>query len=262
MPSNLPPIEKAKFFAANQAVQYVENGMKVGLGSGSTAAWFVRCLGKEIRENGLKIKGVSSSSRTTALALEVGIDVISLDEARWMDVTIDGADEFDGNLNLLKGGGGSLLQEKIIAMASEQMIVIADETKSVETLGSFPLPVEVVPFGWKATKSLVEETLIGMDVLGRDVTLRMNASAPFQTDEGNYILDLHLNRIGKARQLSLMINQVPGVVENGLFLDICDTVVIGFADGHVEVRDINQGSVEEAQMEQVKPDNLFADFAD
>ena len=262
MPSDLSPIDKAKFVAAKRAVDYVENGMKVGLGSGSTAAWMIKCLGERVVDDGLEIKGVPSSSRTAALAQEVGIDVISLDEARWLDVTIDGADEYDGNLNLLKGGGGSLLQEKIVATASDQMIVIADASKSVETLGSFPLPIEVVPFGWQTTKTLVEETLIGMDVLGRMVSLRMNGDAPFYTDEGNHILDMHLNRIGSARQLSLVINQIPGVVENGLFIDICDVVVIGHGDGRVEVRDINQGSIEESQVDFVEADNLFADLSD
>jgi len=131
---------------------------------------------------------------TVDLARTVGIEVISLDEAKWLDLTIDGADEFDGNLNLIKGGGGSLLQEKIVATASDQMVVIADAAKSVETLGNFPLPIEVVPFGWQTTKTLVEETLIGMDVLGRKVTLRMNGEAPFYTDEGNHILDLPRDR--------------------------------------------------------------------
>ncbi|HEY9022467.1 MAG TPA: ribose-5-phosphate isomerase RpiA, partial [Paracoccaceae bacterium] len=217
MPGELSPIDKAKFVAAKRAVDYVEDGMRVGLGTGSTAAWMVRCLGELVREDGLKIKGVPTSTRTAALAREVGIEVISLDEAKWLDLTIDGADEFDGELNLIKGGGGALLQEKIVATASDQMIVIADVGKEVETLGAFPLPIEVIPFGWQTTRALVEEMLISMDVLGRDVTLRMNGDRPFITDEGNHILDLHLNRIGNARQLAMVLNQVPGVVENGLF---------------------------------------------
>jgi len=262
MASDLSPIDKAKFVAAKQASQYVEDGMKVGLGSGSTAAWLVKCLGERVQTEGLKIKGVPTSSRTAHLARDVGLEVMSLDEARWLDMTIDGADEYDGNLNLLKGGGGSLLQEKIVATASDQLIVIADASKSVETLGSFPLPLEVVPFGWQTTKVLVEETLIGMDVLGRKVTLRMNGDAPFYTDEGNYIIDLHLNRIGNARQLSLVLNQIPGVVENGLFIDVCDIVVIGHGDGRVETRDINEGSIDETRIEFVETDNLFADLSD
>jgi len=262
MPSDLSPIDKAKFVAAKQATQYVEDGMKVGLGTGSTAAWLVKCLGEMVQEQGLRIKGVPTSSRTAALARDVGIEVISLDEARWLDITIDGADEYDGNLNLIKGGGGALLQEKIVATASDQMVVIADASKAVETLGSFPLPVEVIPFGWQTTKTLLEETLIGMDVLGRTVSLRMNGEAPYYTDEGNHILDLHLNRIGNARQLSLVINQIPGIVENGLFIDICDVVVIGYGDGRVEVRDINEGSIEESRLDFVETDNLFADIGE
>ena len=262
MSSELSPIDKAKFVAAKQASGYIEDGMKVGLGSGSTAAWLVKCLGERVEKEGLKIKGVPTSSRTAALAREVGIEVISLDEAKWLDLTIDGADEYDGNLNLIKGGGGALLQEKIVATASDQMIVIADASKQVETLGAFPLPIEVIPFGWQTTKTLVEETLIGMDVLGRKVSLRMNGNAPFYTDEGNHILDMHLNRIGNARQLSLIINQIPGVVENGLFIDICDIVIVGFGDGRVEIRDINAGSVEEDRIELIETENLFADLND
>lgn len=262
MSSELSPIDKAKFVAAKQASEYVKDGMKVGLGTGSTAAWLVKCLGERVQKEGLKIKGVPTSTRTAELAREVGIEVISLDEARWLDLTIDGADEYDSNLNLIKGGGGALLQEKIVATASDQMIVIADASKHVETLGNFPLPIEVIPFGWQTTKTLVEETLIGMDVLGRKVTLRMNGEAPFYTDEGNHILDLHLNRIGNARQLSLVINQIPGVVENGLFIDICDIVVIGYGDGRVEVRDINEGSVEENRIDFAETDNLFSDLSD
>jgi ribose 5-phosphate isomerase A len=262
MPGELSPIDKAKFVAAKRAVDYVEDGMRVGLGTGSTAAWMVRCLGELVRDDGLRIKGVPTSTRTAALAREVGIEVISLDEAKWLDLTIDGADEFDGDLNLIKGGGGALLQEKIVATASDQMIVIADVGKEVETLGAFPLPIEVIPFGWQTTRALVEEMLISMDVLGRDVTLRMNGDRPFITDEGNHILDLHLNRIGNARQLAMVLNQVPGVVENGLFIDICDIVIVGYGDGRVETRDINQGTIEQDRLDFVENDNLFTDLAD
>jgi ribose 5-phosphate isomerase A len=208
------------------------------------------------------MKGVPTSSRTAALAQEVGIEVITLDEAKWLDVTIDGADEFDGNLNLIKGGGGALLQEKIVATASDQMVVIADAGKEVESLGAFPLPIEVIPFGWQTTQALVEETLISMDVLGRSSTLRMNGEAPFVTDEGNYIIDLHLGRIGNARQMALVLNQMPGVVDNGLFIDICDTVIVGFGDGRVETRDINEGTVETDRLDFVETDNLFTDLAE
>lgn len=262
MTGELSPIDKAKFAAAKRATMYVESGMRVGLGTGSTAAWLVRCLGEMVRDEGLKIKGVPTSARTAQLAREVGIEVISLDEAKWLDLTIDGTDEYDSNFSLIKGGGGALLQEKIVATASDQMVVIADISKQVETLGAFPLPVEVIPFGWQTTKTLIEETLIGLDVLGRTTTLRLNGDVPYITDEGNHILDLHLNRIGHPRQLSLVLNQIPGVVENGLFIDICDIVVIGYGDGRVEVRDINKGSVEESRFEFLETDNLFTEIAD
>ncbi|MFD1341573.1 ribose-5-phosphate isomerase RpiA [Litorisediminicola beolgyonensis] len=262
MSAELSPIDKAKFVAARRAADYVEDGMRVGLGTGSTAAWLVRCLGEMVREDGLKFRGVPTSTRTAELAREVGIEVISLEEAKWLDLTIDGADEFDGELNLIKGGGGALLQEKIVATASDQMIVIADAAKEVHALGAFPLPVEVVPFGWTATRALVEETLVSMDVMGRETTLRMNGSQPFVTDEGNFILDLHLDRIGNPRQLAMVLNQMPGVVENGLFIDICDVVVVGHGDGRVELRDINAGTVTEDRLDFVESDNLFSDLGD
>jgi len=142
------------------------------------------------------------------------------------------------------------------------MVVIADVSKKVETLGAFPLPVEVIPFGWQTSKTLIEETLIGLDVLGQTTSLRMNGEAPFVTDEGNHILDLHLNRIGNARQLSLVLNQIPGVVENGLFVDICDAVVIGYGDGRVEVDDITQGTSESVAYDFMDEDNLFSDVID
>ncbi len=262
MTGELSPIDKAKFVAAKRAVEFVESGMRVGLGTGSTAAWMVRCLGERVRDEGLNILGVATSTRTADLAREMGIEVISLDEAKWLDITIDGADEFDRDLNLIKGGGGALLQEKIVATASDRMVVITDVSKQVETLGAFPLPIEVIPFGWQTTKALVEETLVSLDVLGQEVTLRMNGEAPYVTDEGNRILDLHLHRIGNARQLSLVINQIPGVVENGLFIDICDAVVIGFGNGKVEVRDVSAGTVEQELVEFAETDNIFTDLTD
>lgn len=262
MPADLSPIDKAKFAAAKRASELVEDGMRVGLGTGSTAAWMVRCLGERVREEGLAITGVPTSQRTADLARQVGIRVVTLEEARWLDLTIDGADEFDGDLNLIKGGGGALLREKIVATASDQMVVIADAAKQVATLGAFPLPVEVIPFGWQATKALIDEMLVSLDVMGRTTALRMNGEKPFATDEGNLILDLHLGRIGNPRQLSLVLNQIPGVVENGLFIDICDVVVIGLGDGRVELRDINKGSVERERIEFVESDNLFSDLGD
>lgn len=262
MSGELSPIDKAKFVAAKKAVEFVEDGMRVGLGTGSTAAWMVRCLGELVREDGLKIRGVPTSTRTAALAQEVGIDVISLDEAKWLDLTIDGADEFDREFNLIKGGGAALLQEKIVATASDRMVVISDISKEVDTLGAFPLPVEVIPFGWQTTKALIEEMLDSLDVLGQSTSLRMNGDAPLFTDEGNHVIDLHLNRIGNARQMAMVLNQIPGVVENGLFCDICDTVVVGYGDGRVQVRDLNENALSEDRLEFVDADNLFADLGD
>ncbi len=262
MPAELSPMDKAKFAAARRACDFVEGGMRVGLGTGSTAAWMVRCLGERVRDEGLRITGVATSARTADLARAEGIPVVSLNEAKWLDLTIDGADEFDAELNLIKGGGGALLMEKIVATASDQMIVIADPAKEVVQLGAFPLPVEVIPFGWQTTKDLIEEMLVALDVMGRESALRMNGAVPYVTDQGNHILDLRLNRIGHARQLALVLNQVPGVVENGLFIDICDIVVIGRPDGRVEIRDINRGSVEQDRIAFAEASNLFADLGD
>lgn len=249
MPTDLSPADKAKFACAQRASRFVESGMRVGLGTGSTAAWLVRCIGAMVREEGLRITAVPTSTRTAVLARAVGIEVISLDEAKWLDLTIDGADEFDPDFNLIKGGGGAHLQEKIVAMASDRMIVIADVGKEVGRLGAFPLPIEVIPFGLETTRKRVGEMLVEMDVTGREMTLRMQGDVPFVTDEGNHILDLHLKRIGDAPQLAMQLNQIPGVVENGLFIDICDTVVLGFDDGKVEVRDVNDGIVSRDQVD-------------
>lgn len=260
MAPDLSPVEMAKFVAAKKAVSFVESGMRVGLGTGSTAAWMVRLLGERVRTEGLRITGVPTSSRTAALARAEGIEVVTLDEARWLDLTIDGTDEFDPELNLIKGGGGALLQEKIVATASDQMIVIADAGKEVAHLGAFPLPVEVIGFGWQTSKALIGEMIAALDVLGREITLRMDGDKPYTTDEGNRILDLHLGRIGNARQLALALNQVPGVVENGLFIDICDRVIIGHGDGRVEMRDISTGAVERERIELAEAGNVFTDL--
>lgn len=262
MAAELSPIDKAKFVAAKRSVEFVENGMKVGLGTGSTAAWMVRCLGERVRNEGLKITGVPTSTRTAELARAVGIKIVTLDEAKWLDLTIDGADEVDQNLALIKGGGAALLQEKIVATASDQMIVIADAAKEVQQLGAFPLPIEVIPFGWQTTKALVEETLESLDVLTREVTIRMNGDRPLVTDENNFILDLHLRRIGNPRQMALILNQIPGVVENGLFIDICDVLVLGHGDGRVTLRDINSGAETDDRIHFSPLDNIFSNLDD
>jgi len=260
MSKQLSSADKAKFICAKRAMDYVKPGMRLGLGTGSTAAWLVRLIGEEVRNNGLQIIAVATSDQTAKLAAECGITVRTMDEVKWLDLTIDGADEFDPRLNLIKGGGGALLQEKIVATASDQVVVIADASKDVRTLGQFPLPVEVVCFGWVTTKGLIEEAISNLDIDGQTVTLRMNGDDAFVTDEGHYILDLHLGRIGNARELSLILNQIPGVVDTGLFLDIADAVVIGHMDGRVEVRDINTGTVEFEQIDVVEQDNMFLDL--
>lgn len=260
MTANLSAVDTAKYVAARRACDFVEDGMRLGLGTGSTAAWLVRCLGERVQQ-GLRITGVPTSSRTAEMARRAGITVTSLDEAKWLDLTIDGADEFDAELNLIKGGGGALLQEKIVATASDRMIVIADGTKEVATLGAFPLPVEVIPFGWQTTRSLIEETIAGLDVMGEKVTLRMkDDDRPYVTDEGNHILDLHLGRIGDARQMALVLNQIPGIVENGLFIDICDVVVIGSGTGKVRVKDVTEGTTSTETIDVDRHDNVFADL--
>ncbi len=254
------PLDLAKRAAAHRAAEFVEGGMKVGLGTGTTAAFLVRRLGERVRAEGLRITAVATSSRTAALAREEGIAVADLGEVLRLDLTVDGADEVDGQFHLIKGGGGALLQEKIVAAASDRVVIIADAAKQVETLGAFPLPVEVVRFGWQATQGLVEEALVGLDVLGRAARVRMQGDAPLVTDEGHHILDLHLRRIGNPRQLSLVLNQVPGVVENGLFIDICDALVVGHADGRVETREFGAARAEETR---VAPpaDNIFTEIA-
>jgi ribose 5-phosphate isomerase A len=254
MPTDLSPVENAKFVCARRAAEFVESGMSVGLGTGSTAAWLVRRLGERVREEGLRIRGVPTSTRTAELAREEGIEVITLDDAGWLDLTIDGADEFDPAFNLIKGGGGALLQEKIVATASDRMVVIADRGKAVAQLGAFPLPVEVTPFGWRTTEALIGDCLEGMQVDGRETALRMAGGKPFVTDEGNHIVDLRLGRIGDPRRLARALNQIPGVVENGLFIGICDTVVLGHEDGRVEVLSREEGAGEE--------ENLFGEIAD
>ena len=234
MPSNLSSSDQAKFVAAKRACEFVHNGMKLGLGTGSTAAWMVRCLAERVNKEGLKVKGVPTSIQTANLAKKLGIEVITLDSAGQLDLTIDGTDEFDGNLSLIKGAGGALLREKIVASASDKMIVIADDAKGVERLGRFPLPVEVLNFGFKSSQLLIQALLEFQDVDSSIIKTRMAGDLPFVTDEGNHILDLYLGRIGDAAALSLALNQVPGVVENGLFVKLCDVVIVGLADGTVK----------------------------
>jgi len=262
MSALLTPVDQAKNVAARRAIEFVEDGMRVGLGTGSTAAFMVRALGEMVREESMRLRTVATSDQTAALAREVGLEVLEMADIRWLDVTIDGTDEVDGSLNLIKGGGGALLREKIVATASDHMIIVADPSKSVTTLGAFPLPVEVVPFGWQTSASLIEELLSSLDVAARKVVLREADGDIVTTDQGNVILDLHLGRINVPGQLAMVINQVPGVVENGLFLDMCDTLIIGQSDGTVELRDIASGKVSHERVDVAQTDNLFQDIAD
>ena len=234
MTTTLSPIDCAKLAVAERACTFIAAGMNVGLGTGSTAAFLVRRLGERVRSEGLDIVCVPTSAATAALAREEGIRLATLDDAGWLDLAVDGADEFDPAFNLIKGGGGALLQEKIVATASNRMIVIVDASKQVETLGAFPLPVEVLGFGMDATMALLGKVLETQDVDGRRIEPRRRDGKLFTTDEGNHVLDLHLKRIGNARDLALALNQIPGIVENGLFIGMCDTIILGNVDGTVE----------------------------
>ncbi len=235
MTDDLAPAERGKRAAAARALEFVEDGMKLGLGTGSTAKWFVDLLAERMRAEGLRITGVPTSSRTRAQAAALGIPLTTLDEAGWLDLTVDGADEFDARLNLIKGGGGALLQEKIVATASDRMVVITDPSKQIATLGAFPLPVELVRFGAATTMRLIAELLEQHDVAGRGMTLRQGEGGPYITDEGHYIVDLDLGRIGEPARLNAALNAIPGVVETGLFCGIAAAVVVGEPDGTARV---------------------------
>ncbi len=235
MTDNLPPAERGKRAAAARALEFVEDGMTLGLGTGSTAGWFVDLLAERMRAEGLRITGVPTSSRTRVQAEGLGIPLTTLDQAGWLDLTIDGADEFDARLNLIKGGGGALLQEKIVATACARMVVITDPSKQVAALGAFPLPVELVGFGFRATMRLIAELLARHDVAGRGMTLRQGEDGPYLTDEGHYIVDLDLGRIGDPVLLNTDLNVIPGVVETGLFTGIASAVVVGNPDGTARV---------------------------
>ncbi|MFV0474584.1 MAG: ribose-5-phosphate isomerase RpiA [Pikeienuella sp.] len=227
------PTDRAKFAAARRALDFVEPGMKLGLGTGSTAVHLVRLLAE--RPGAKDHVCVPTSSRTAALAAECGLRVTTLEEAGALDLAIDGADEFDPAMNLIKGGGGALLQEKIVAASAARMIVIADAGKAVATLGAFALPVEVVRFGWRSTMTRVERLLAAEDVDGRGIRLRERDGAPFVTDEGHHILDLDLRRIGDPAGLSSRLNELTGVVETGLFIGLAEAAVVGSEDGTADL---------------------------
>ena len=227
--------DRSKYACALRASALVENGMKVGLGTGSTAYWLVYHLAERVRSEGLEFVGVPTSNKTREQAQAEGLKLISMDDAGRLDITIDGADEFDQSMNLIKGGGGAHLQEKIVAFGSDRMVVIADETKKVNKLGKFPLPVEVLKFGSASSQKQIEELLIAQNYRDFTVQMRMENNKPFITDEGNYIFDLNLGEIQNPRKLCVDLNIIPGVVENGLFIDVCKAVVIGYSDGTAKI---------------------------
>jgi len=217
--------EELKKLAGVKAVEQIKDGMIVGLGTGSTVEYTLRTLGKLVRE-GLDIKGIPTSIHTKRIAKEEQIPLTSLDENPVIDLTIDGADEVDSNFNLIKGGGGALLREKIIAYNSKRVIIVIDDSKVVKRLGiDFPLPVEVTKFGWTSTKKALEE--FGCEVKLRDIM----DNEPFITDNGNYILDCDFERIDEPEQMEININCIPGVVENGLFIGLVDQVIVGGKQG-------------------------------
>lgn len=214
--------------AAAAALDFISAGMVVGLGSGSTAAHFVR----QLAARRLKITCVSTSLATAALAQELGIRVVSPDMVTSIDVTVDGADEADRQFRLIKGGGAALLREKIVAASSKSMVVIADDSKLVATLGRFPLPVEVTPFARTLTARKVEAALAAGDVAGSAIVLRELAPGqPLVTDGGNNILDCHCEKIGKPEALAAALVEIPGVVEHGLFLGLASTLILGGNEG-------------------------------
>jgi ribose 5-phosphate isomerase A len=222
--------EEFKARAATMALDLVEDGMRLGLGTGSTAAHFVEAIGGKVAQ-GLRVICVPTSETTRLQAERLRIPLTTLEETPHLDLTVDGADEFDDQLRLIKGGGGALLREKIVASASDRMVVIADRSKLVPVLGKFPLPVEVVSFGLAATRALIEAMAQEAGCKG-DITLRPDRSGrAFITDQGNHILDCAFGEIPEPDLLSFALKQVPGVVEHGLFLGIADAAIVAGPDG-------------------------------
>ena len=216
--------------ACVRALEYVEPGMKLGLGTGSTANIFIQLLAEKVKQ-GLDIICVPTSVASFELAKSLGISLTTLDDCPALDLTIDGADELDDNLVLLKGGGGALLREKIVASASKRMVVIADESKHVSVMGKFPLPIEVIPFGAASTVIAIERAASDLGLSGA-VTLRKRDGADtFITDNGNHIYDCHFEAIPAPAKLAAGLNLIPGVVEHGFFIDIATVALIGTEDG-------------------------------
>ena len=215
-----------KQLAAAAAAELITDGMVLGLGTGTTASYLVLILGERVRQ-GLRIQGVPTSEATRQLAVAEGVPLTTLEEQPVLDLCLDGADEVDPELNLIKGGGGALLREKIVASAARQRIIMVDVSKCVDSLGAFPLAVEVIPFGWEVTRRQLEQ-------FGGVPALRQREGKPFVTDQGHYIIDCALSQIEDAPRLNHQLNQLPGVVENGLFVDMTDRLIIGSPDGIAE----------------------------
>lgn len=226
-----PGDEAGRLAAANAALGEVRPGMKLGLGSGRTAEQFVRLLGAKVRA-GLDVVGVPTSERTAQLAAAEGVPLTTLDEHPRLDLVVDGADEVDPRLRLVKGGGGALLREKIVAAASARMLVVIDESKLVKTLGAFPLPIEVVPFGMGATRLAIGKAAADL-LLEGDIKPRLAAGELYVTDSGNHILDASFGRIPDPDALARALNAIPGVVEHGLFIGLAAAVIVG-RDGGVD----------------------------
>jgi ribose 5-phosphate isomerase A len=215
--------------AAIAALEFVQAGNKVGLGTGSTANHFIMALAEKAR-GGFDVECVASSRASYQLASGLGLRMTTLEKQPHLDVTVDGTDEFDGNFQLIKGGGGALLVEKIVATSSRYMVVIADQSKKVDALGKFPLAVEVVPFGVNATAWKIDRALRICDLKGK-LQLRLQDGKPFVTDSGNAIIDVTIGHIPEPRRLDNLIKSIPGVVDHGLFIDICGIVLMGTDDG-------------------------------
>lgn len=222
-------LDDQKKAAAKAALRFVKPGMKIGLGTGSTAKHFVDYLGDMVTA-GLSVTCVPTSETTRKQAESLGIPLTTLDETPQLDLTVDGADEFDDALTLIKGGGGALLREKMVAASSSSMVVISDSSKQVKTLGAFPLPVEVVPFGVKATGMKVENWARSAGCSGA-ITLRVRDGKPFVTDNGNLILDCAFKIIPDAQKLASALSLIPGVVEHGLFIRMASAAIIGTETG-------------------------------
>ena len=219
--------DRMKKEVGERAVTYIQPGTDIGVGTGTTAYWMILALGKKVKE-GFPIRAVPTSKATEELARAQGIPLTTLNDVNKLALTIDGADEVDPALQLIKGGGGALLQEKMVAAASDRMLVIADEEKLVRRLGKFPLPVEVIPFGWKQ----VQRRIQGMGC--PQAVLRLRDGQPYVTDHGHYILDSHFGEIPDARALGEALHDIPGVVEHGLFIGLATAVLVGYADGTVK----------------------------